>query len=45
MNRFRRQSNKEESLSNRSAKDNDPFDQLKICKEKLKDIIGEYTDD
>ncbi|MBN2156520.1 MAG: hypothetical protein JW776_10800 [Candidatus Lokiarchaeota archaeon] len=40
MNRFRRYVNEEERTSNSSAEDskNNPFNQLKMCKEKLKDI-------
>lgn len=38
MNRFRKESNRGESPADNSVKDNDPFDQLKMCKDKLKDI-------
>jgi len=38
MNRFRRESNREESPAKHSVKDYDPFNQLKMCKDKLKDM-------
>ena len=38
MNRFRKQNKEEKSFSNHSDKENDPFNQLKACKEKLRDL-------
>ena len=38
MNRFRKQNKEEKHFSNHSDKENDPYNQLRACKEKLKDM-------